>query len=165
VTVVREFHIAVDQPWSDSPIIPPADDVKRRIRLIKEEFKEVMEELTALLTAVNAGARLPQVLEIHQRLLKELADLRYVTEGTAVEFGLPIDDAFYEVHLSNMTKRFRDGTFHKDPGGKVLKGEDYRLADMEKLVPLPTDVDFITYDSVRMGPLRMAAGAGVTFTS
>lgn len=163
MTVVREFHVAVDQPWSDHPIIPPADDVRRRMRLVKEEFEEVLEELRALLAAVNAGKRLPEVLEIHRRLLKELADLRYVTEGTAVEFGLPIDDAFFAVHNSNMTKRFRDGSFHKDPGGKVLKGEDYQPADMLPLVPDAADVDFRTETAVRVGGVSMAAGPGVTF--
>jgi predicted HAD superfamily Cof-like phosphohydrolase len=163
VTVVREFHIAVDQPWSDRPVIPAGPDVQRRIRLIKEECEEVLEELVALLEASNRSARLPEVLAIHRRLLKELADLRYVTEGTAVEFGLPIDDAFLAVHLSNMTKRFRDGSFHKDPGGKVLKGEDYQPADMEPLVPDPTDVDYVFDGGVCIGGVSVAAGPGVTF--
>ena len=165
MTLVREFHVAVEQPYADHPIVPPADGVKRRIRLVKEEFAEVMEELTALLVAVNKGARLPAVLEIHVRLLKELADLRYVIEGTAVEFGLPIDEAFSEVHRSNMTKRFRDGTFHKDPGGKVLKGEDYEQADMAKFVPQPTDVDFVFEGGARLGNLNFSAGPGVTFVA
>lgn len=163
MTVVRDFHVVIDQPYNDIPVIPPADHVRRRIRLMKEEWKEVEVELIALLGAVRDGARLPKILEIERRLLKELADLRYVSEGTAVEFGLPIDAAFAAVHASNMTKRFRDGAFRKDPGGKVLKGEDYAPPDMAALVPDPTDAESYKDGNTVVTPhFTFSAGPGVT---
>lgn len=72
-----------------------------RAHLILEEAAEV----------IDAMANLDEV-----RLLDGLADLDYVTRGTAVAYNLPIDAAHVEVHRSNMTKARR-----------VLTGEDVRL--------------------------------------
>lgn len=64
-------------------------------------------------------------------LLKELSDLIYVAYGTAVMFGLPVEDAFDEVHASNMTK---DAGAVNDRSGKKGKGPNYRKADMAKVM-------------------------------
>jgi predicted HAD superfamily Cof-like phosphohydrolase len=105
--------------------------VRLRARLIREEFEEVMADLAKLAAAKDIHRQ----LELLQALLKELADLRYVTEGAAVSLGLPFEDAFKEVHRSNMSKLGEDGRPVKRPDGKVLKGPNYREADMTQLVP------------------------------
>src|SRR5437870_2018759 len=94
-----------------------------------------MTELAALARATDPD----EALAIMRALLKELSDLRYVTEGCAVTLGLPHEDAYVEVHRSNMSKLGEDGKpiYRKD--GKVLKGPNYREADMVALLP-----DFIT---------------------
>jgi predicted HAD superfamily Cof-like phosphohydrolase len=108
------------------------DLVRLRARLIREEFEEVMAELGKLARATSPERR----LEVHLSLLKELADLRYVVEGAAVSFGLDIDGAFAEVHRSNMTKLGADGKPVYREDGKVIKGPNYREADMRRVVPL-----------------------------
>ncbi len=132
MTLVREFHLRYGLPApAMAPLRPDSELVRFRARLIREEFKEVMEELDVL-----ASTEHPDQVTAHLRaLLKELADLRYVLEGTAVSFGLPIDEAFAAVHASNMTK-----TGTKDSGGKVLKGPDYVAPNMEPFVPDVIDV-------------------------
>jgi predicted HAD superfamily Cof-like phosphohydrolase len=70
-----------------------------------------------------------------RRLLKELCDLRYVVEGAAASLGLPIEEAYREVHRSNMSKLGPGGKPIYDPGGKVMKGPNYSPADMERFVP------------------------------
>ena len=102
------------------------------MRLIEEECKEVLAELQSLLYAPDVESYLGTL----GRLLKELADLRYVTDGCAVTFGLPIDEAFAEVHRSNMSKLDQDGRPIKDSGGKILKGPNYTEADMSQFVIL-----------------------------
>ena len=101
------------------------------MRLLREEFEEAMAELTRLTVPGTPD----ETLEKFLALLKELADLRYVLEGAAVSFGLPIDAAFAEVHRSNMSKLGPDGKPIKDAGGKVLKGPNYSPADLTHLVP------------------------------
>lgn len=132
MSVVRQFHTAMGLP---APVSPPLyadpDSVRFRMRLLSEEYNEVMEELARLTVPSSAE----ETLQKFRRLLKELADLRYVLEGAAVTFGLPIDPAFAEVHRSNMSKLDDDGKPIKDPGGKVLKGPNYSPADLSSLLP------------------------------
>lgn len=133
MTLVREFHEAYGQDAPGSIPCPPDPAIVRlRMRLIKEECDEVVAELTKLLTVT----RTEDTYEIMALLLKELADLRYVTEGAAVAFGLDIDGAFRETHRSNMSKLGADGKPIYDEGGKVLKGPRYEPADMTKFVYL-----------------------------
>lgn len=98
--------------------------LKLRARLIKEESGEAVDEL---LDAMNGEGSL-------ERLLKELADTLYVVYGTALAFDLPIYEALLEVHSSNMSKLGLDGQPVLDRGGKVLKGPNYRPADMKKVL-------------------------------
>ncbi len=86
-----------------------------RAHLILEEVSELLEEL----------ANRDEV-----KCLKELADVLYVVIGTAVAFDLPIDEAFEEVHSSNMTKGAAAGTHDGDRG----KGEGYRKADVRGIL-------------------------------
>lgn len=137
MTVVAEFHRAFDQPAPDAPpLLPDRDLVHLRMRLIREEVNEVMEELIALSNTKDPV----KARELLRKLLKELADLRYVTEGAAVTFGLPIDEAYAEVHRSNMSKLGEDGRPVKRDDGKVLKSDRYRPADMYQFVPDIIDI-------------------------
>lgn len=132
MTVVVEFHEAFSLPAPDvPPVRPDSELVRLRMRLIREEFDEVMAELKALLAVKDADS----TIEVYRLLLKELCDLRYVTEGAAVVFGLPIDDAYAEVHRSNMSKLGPDGRPMHREDGKVLKGPNYFQANMDKFVP------------------------------
>lgn len=113
------------------PSRPSDAELRLSLRLIGEEYKEVRVELLALLREERAD-------EVQARLgllLKELADLRYVVEHTALLAGMDIDGAFAEVHRSNMSKLGPDGLPLKDASGKVQKGPDYVPADMTPFVP------------------------------
>jgi predicted HAD superfamily Cof-like phosphohydrolase len=134
MSLVREFHqkFSVANPAYPSP--PEVAQIRARIALIREEFREVMKELDILSRQTSANARMEEKLATLGRLLKELADLRYVTEGTAVAFGLDIDGAFVEVHRSNMSKLGADGKPITNSAGKVLKGPNYSEADMTMFV-------------------------------
>lgn len=113
---VREFHAAFGQPI-DVDISKSAIDLQvLRFALLSEEYKEVL------------GAT------DYENLLKELADLLYVTYGFAATFGWDIDTAFNRVHQSNMSKLGDDGKPIYREDGKVLKGPNYQLADLSDLV-------------------------------
>ena len=50
----------------------------------------------------------------------------YVTIGFAITFGLPLEEVFYEVHKSNMSKLGPDGEVLRREDGKILKSELYK---------------------------------------
>lgn len=135
--LVREFHIAFDIPVKESPTIPYIDRVLLRQRLIQEEFREVDAEFDRITSKLRHGVPSPygytkarQVYIDIARLAKELSDLRVVCEGTELEFGIPGDVVYAEVHRSNMSKLGSDGKPVRRHDGKVLKGPDYEEADV-----------------------------------
>jgi predicted HAD superfamily Cof-like phosphohydrolase len=137
---VREFHLAFDQPAPDFPTIPTVDLASLRMRLIREEMKEVEVDFATLLMSLRAGVRHDQIVEVMQRLVKELCDLRYVVEGSLVAFGVePV--AYDEVHRSNMSKLGLDGKPIRREDGKALKGPNYSPADPDRLFPSVVDAE------------------------
>ncbi len=92
-----------------------------REKLIREEEAEVSKELFPLNDIVSKS-----------KLTKELADLMYVTIGTAIAFGLPLEEVFAEVHKSNMSKLTKEGYVLRREDGKVLKSDQYQEPDLEK---------------------------------
>lgn len=107
---VREFHETYGQPVGKNPQFLSEDRMALRKRLIEEEYAEFLEAVEEGDLA-NAG--------------KELADLIYVVQGTAVEMGINLDWVMKEVHNSNMSKLDENGKPIYREDGKVLKGKNY----------------------------------------
>ena len=126
LSMVRDFSKAMGQPL-DLKHPPSAgtyneaqhEAVKLRKRLIMEEYLEV----------VAAIEREPD-----ENVLKELADLVYVTYGYAATFGWNLDEAVRRVHASNMSKLGDDGKPIYREDGKVLKSDNYKKPDLKDLV-------------------------------
>lgn len=108
---VRDFHLKYGGEISNTPITLSDAARFRRARLIVSEAAEFMD-------AAGNG----DLVE----MCDALADLLYVTYGSAVEMGVDIEPIFAEVQRSNMTK---DGG-GKDAGGKILKGPDFSPPDL-----------------------------------
>lgn len=115
LAMVREWHLKFGVPVCDVPAIPPADRVKLRLELIREELRELQE-------AFDAG----DIVEVADAL----GDLKYVIDGCALECGVPLNAVSTEVHRSNMSKVWADGTVHYREDGKVLKPPTYSPADV-----------------------------------
>ncbi len=128
--LVHEFHEAMSV-YGENYL----RTLESRMRLMSEEFHEVKTDMAAIMVDLHRG-KAPSVEKL-SALLKELCDLQYVLSGTADELGwTPIfDAAFRRVHASNMSKLDDNGDPVKDPAtGKVLKGENYKQADLTDLV-------------------------------
>ena len=123
---VSEFHKAFKVDEQD---LSYKDTLALREKLIKEEVDETVVEFNEIRFNLDNEEK-PN----HEKLLKELVDILYVVYGTAVSLGLDIDDAFDEVHKSNMLKLDDDGNpiFRED--GKILKGPNYKAPDLKKIV-------------------------------
>lgn len=106
---VRTFMDASNQGKDDSKY---ATDL--RIRLIDEEFNELVE-------AIGWGDRV--------QIAKELADLVYVVVGTAITMGIPFNEVFGALQISNMSKFDENGKATYRDDGKVLKGPNYQEAE------------------------------------
>jgi len=117
--MMLEFHKAFEVPIAACPALLPAEAALRRITLIESEAGELGDAFREkdLVKAADG-----------------IGDLLYVTFGTAVEMGLPIDEIFAQIHRSNMTKVCKDGSLLKDAGGKVLKPATYEPVDLSWLL-------------------------------
>jgi len=111
VASLLEFNQAFDIPKLNSPDIGPEEMIELRIKLLREEVEEYAE-----------AARAGDVVEI----LDALADIGYILAGTIINHGMQhiYDDAFNEVHRSNMAKLV-DGKVLRREDGKVMKPEGW----------------------------------------
>lgn len=109
--LVREFHLACGLPIGDERA-PHMINGKLRIKLLKEELREFCR-------AVRKG----DLVEAADAL----ADMRYLIDGAAVEWGIDLEPVFDEVHRTNMLKT----TGPKRRDGKQLKPEGWQPPDIE----------------------------------
>lgn len=105
--MLKEFHDKYG--CSLNPYI-----IETRRKLLKEEAREYQEaeDQNDLVAIADA-----------------LGDIVYVVFGTALLYGLDLDQILEEMHRSNMTK-----TKPEIYGGKVFKGPDYSPPDIRKIV-------------------------------
>lgn len=117
--MVMEWHRAFNVPVGGRPGLLENDREHLRVRLITEEYKE-------LLDAVAEKNFIEQ--------LDALGDLVYVCYGMAIELGANLDKIIEEIHRSNLSKldENSDPIFRED--GKVLKGPWYSPPNIIKVV-------------------------------
>jgi len=119
-TDVRAFHQAFGQRIGDKPELPDIEERKLRIKLLDEEVFEYTDAEYA-----------DDLVEIADAL----ADIIYIACGTAVSYGIPLDDVFAEVHRSNMAKLV-DGKVIRRADGKVQKPEGWQPPDIKRILNL-----------------------------
>lgn len=118
--MVREFHEHYGVSVSNDIVTNASFELLNlRIGLIREEWKELEAALIA-----------NDIVEIADAL----ADLTYVVYGTAVSYGIPLDEVFEEVHDSNMSKLGEDGLPLVRADGKILKGPNFRPPDIASIL-------------------------------
>lgn len=119
LTMVRDWHLKYGQPVRTTPSAEPVTLDERDLR-----WNLLQEEVDELLLAMKNG----DVVEVADAL----ADILYVTHGTALHYGIDLDAVFEEVHRSNMTKTY-DPSRAKYAGKVIVKGDDFeppRIADV-----------------------------------
>lgn len=107
---VAEAVMALAKPLRDNPNNRP------------QRAGYVLEEAAELALALAEGDEVA--------ILDALADLIYVVAGCGVTYGLPLPEAFDEIHRSNMSKTRRDS-------GDVSfrdKGADYVAPDLGRVI-------------------------------
>ncbi len=107
---VLVFHVAGNHLINDFPTLIDTKTIELRKELIKEELNELhaamdQQDITAIADA--------------------LGDLLYVIYGTAISYGLDMQNVNNEIHRSNMTKFDESGKSIKNKLGKTLKPSTY----------------------------------------
>jgi predicted HAD superfamily Cof-like phosphohydrolase len=121
--LVAEFHSTFGLDVAAQPTVEvPEDVVQVRLSLLTEEVEEVREAVQARDLVAIADA---------------LADLVYVAYGTALTFGIELDDVLREVHRSNMTKLDAEGLPVRRADGKILKSPLYEAPKIADVLGLP----------------------------
>jgi predicted HAD superfamily Cof-like phosphohydrolase len=87
-----------------------------RQRLLREEYIEWLTAVSERDMVETADA---------------LADMVYIIVGTALEFGIPLDRVWNEVHRSNMAKVDPEtGRVKRRDDGKILKPQNWTAPDV-----------------------------------
>jgi predicted HAD superfamily Cof-like phosphohydrolase len=120
VTSLLEFNQAFEIPRLEQPGLSDPDLIELRIKLLTEEVQEYAE-----------AARAGDMVEI----LDALADIGYILAGTIINHGMQdiYDDAFKEVHRSNMAKLV-EGKVHRRDDGKVMKPDDWQPPNLAQFL-------------------------------
>jgi predicted HAD superfamily Cof-like phosphohydrolase len=117
-TDVKAFQRAFGQRVGEKPEFPDEDERKLRVKLLKEEFIEYMD-----------GESSNELIEVADAL----ADIIYIACGTAVSYGIPLDEIFEEVHASNMAKLV-DGKVIRREDGKIQKPEGWQPPNISAIL-------------------------------
>jgi len=120
VKSLLEFNKAFEIPTLHDPGLGPDERIELRIKLLEEEVQEYAE-----------AARNGDLIEI----LDALADIGYILAGTIINHGMQYiyDDAFNEVHRSNMAKLV-DGKVLRREDGKVMKPEGWQPPNLAQFL-------------------------------
>ncbi len=120
VKSLLEFNEAFEIPTLDNPGLSNSELIELRIKLLSEEVEEYAE-----------AARAGDMVEI----LDALADIGYILAGTIINHGMQniYDDAFDEVHRSNMAKLV-DGKVLRRADGKVMKPEGWQPPNLAQFL-------------------------------
>ena len=133
-TPVVEFHEAFGAPVAWSPTVPPPERRRLRCELMLEEVLELADAsglqlwLDGSMLTREPGRLRFRVADDKPDLVAAadaLADIRYVTDGASLEWGIPLEKCLREVHRSNMSKLGADGTPLLREDGKILKGPHF----------------------------------------
>lgn len=138
---VAAFHEAMGVPTRYRPESIPDDRVRLRLKLIGEEFIELIAAMMGT-PALGDGHSVESAVKEFRELVDEspvkvdmvamadaLADLDYVIEGSRLEFGIDGGTIADEVHRSNCSKLV-DGKPVVREDGKILKGPNFSPPDI-----------------------------------
>lgn len=155
---IAKFMAACDQEVRKFPGLPEDEIVTLRIRLMVEELlgavdpDEFTRDENGDYLRVNDGRYVELLFEnksdeLIQSMLKGdlvgiadgIADVLYVVIGTAVAYGINIQEVFDEVQRSNMSKAVWDDDLKtyvviKNEDGKVLKPSTFSEANIGPII-------------------------------
>lgn len=151
--LVKQFMVGVNHLNNipiDSSSISNKDlkNIKLRLTLTLEKTQELFESFISLdKTSYNFDplfnilkSKLQNIdidsLDIDlEKVATTLADLQYISYGTAICLNIPLQECFQEVHKSNMTKliNFTGKPIYRDDG-KILYDSSYTPPNIKSIL-------------------------------
>ena len=131
---LRDFHEKYGHLTSDRVLYDcPPEILELRLQLIREE---VIKELIPVLESMIAARKMGVVIDraTMTDAFDGVLDSVYVLVGTCISLGLPFEQGFQEVHMSNMTKTAVKAAPGQKYGTKNPKGPDFRPPDLARLL-------------------------------
>ena len=119
---VTKFHNAFKIKVNQNPTVEIDNAlIELRYRLMQEENSEYLE-----------AAKNKDLIEVADAL----GDMLYILCGTILTHGLQykIEEVFNEIQRSNMSKLGKDGNPIYRNDGKVMKGPNYFIPDIYKIL-------------------------------
>jgi len=148
---VREFHEAFGVPVAQNPKLPAAawdswrqaalDNAIDELEALADAMRKatddadatrwlriglMAEEMAEYLKAEDVGS-LVQIADA-------LGDIGVIADGTALSYGIPLDDVRKEIHRSNMSKLDSNRRPIKRSDGKILKSGQYSPPDIAAIL-------------------------------
>lgn len=122
---VRAFHERFGHPVASSPAVPSDEQVRFRLKLVAEEFHELLQASFPGAPSFEQSALRPTLeraaVEVDlPALVDAIADLSWVLEGFAAVLGVHMAPVYDEVSRANMSK---------DPVYVAAKDEHHRRPD------------------------------------
>jgi len=139
---VREFHEAFGVPVAEKPKLPAAAWDSGRQAALDNAIDALEALVDAMRAATDGGAmrwlRIGLMAEeMAEYLTAEddaLGDIGVIADGTALSYGIPLDDVRREIHRSNISKLDSSGRPIKRSDGKIMKSERYSPPDIAGLL-------------------------------
>lgn len=133
--LVREFHETFNLPIRGRTLFFEPNEVILRAELVREETIELFRSLgydfdPDFLKDIIESGRVAEISPVD--LADAIGDSVYVLIGMALTFGINLDPIFREIHASNMSKTDDEGNPIYREDGKILKGPNFFLPEIEK---------------------------------
>lgn len=136
--MVREFFTVADQKIPERPCVPDEAAVRLRLRLVAEEFTELLlaclKEPRAtpwiLRRAIQEIEHAVELCDINvdlPKLADATVDLDYTVEGFRIALGIDSTPLWKLVHDANLAKR---GGPRRESDGKLLKPDGWSPPDI-----------------------------------
>lgn len=117
-------------------IYEEVSELRLALNLLDRLYEKARSRHESLFRFLNRSTN-DSVVQWHnakKEVADALGDILVVTIGTALAFGLDIEEIMRRIHESNMSKLGADGKpiYRKD--GKVMKGPNYHAPELDDLV-------------------------------
>ena len=125
---VAAFRKACGEPVSTNPHLLTQDREDRNAKLI---LSKIDHDLT---TEMHEGNLVG--------IAKGIAEAIYTLVGTALEYGIPLDNVWEEIHFTNMAKVDpATDMVAKTPSGTIIKPAGWKQPNIKKALMTRTEAD------------------------